>query len=209
MHAPGNQPKSLFSYPTCLSPHPHWMHLLSAVSPLLAKIEWDVSVLDHVSWMLALLTSTSKVEKVDLLDLPAHCQTKEGQEVDQQDWPVDRNIGRSGQCAQKSDGIGLGGRVPELELYCQSAMMTCYFRRQIGRNRKRHVPGRRLMNGLNSSSSPPLLKPAMRPLNPEEDPLGSDPGNPGAPSSTSSAAKSSASEGSNRGCRNAKKRLSM
>jgi hypothetical protein len=53
------------------------------------------------------------------------------------------------------------------------------------------------------------LKPAMRPLNPEEDPLGSDPGNPGAPSSTSSAAKSSASEGSNRGCRNAKKRLSM
>jgi hypothetical protein len=57
MHAPGTQPKSLFSYPTCLSPHPHWMHLLSAVSPLLSKIEWDVSVLDHVPWTLALSTS--------------------------------------------------------------------------------------------------------------------------------------------------------
>jgi hypothetical protein len=65
------------------------------------------------------------------------------------------------------------------------------------------------MNGLNSSSSFPLLNPLRSPLIPPPD-LGVDePGRPGAPSSTSSAARSSAREGSKRGCRKARKRLRM
>jgi hypothetical protein len=66
------------------------------------------------------------------------------------------------------------------------------------------------MNGLNSSSSPSALNPAIKPLIPPAL-FGVDapPGRPGAPSSTSSAAKSAAAEGSNRGCKNARNRFKM
>lgn len=50
------------------------------------------------------------------LDLPAHGQAEEGEEVDEQDGPVDGHVGRAGDGAHEGDGGGFGGRVPELEL---------------------------------------------------------------------------------------------
>lgn len=50
------------------------------------------------------------------LDLPTHGQAKEGEEVNEEDWPVDGHVGRAGDGAHEGDGGGLGGRVPELEL---------------------------------------------------------------------------------------------
>lgn len=113
--------------------------------------------------------------------------------------------------------MGLGGRVPKLEFWggASASILCCPMPTGAPfseKEKEMNSPGRRLMNGLNSSSSPPALKPDIRPLKPpplELEPFASDPGRPGAPSSTSSAARSSASEGSKRGCRKARKRLSM
>jgi hypothetical protein len=66
--------------------------LLLSISPLLAQVEWDISVLDHVS----IRQLCQQIHREDILDLPAHSQSKESQEVDQEDRPVYGNIGCSG-----------------------------------------------------------------------------------------------------------------
>ena len=59
--------------PTRLHHSPHAEYLLLSLTPLLAKIERDISVLDHMS----VLSATSRRYGWNsLLDLPAHCQTE-------------------------------------------------------------------------------------------------------------------------------------
>lgn len=65
---------------TRLHHSPHAEYLLLSITPLLAKVERDISVLDHMS----VLSATSRRYGWNsLLDLPAHCQTEQCQEVDQ------------------------------------------------------------------------------------------------------------------------------
>lgn len=40
------------------------------------------------------------------LDLSSHCQTEKGEEVDEQDWPVDWDVGSPGDGTEESDGSG-------------------------------------------------------------------------------------------------------
>jgi hypothetical protein len=55
--------------------------------------------------------------RISLLDLPAHSQPKEGQEVDQQNRPVYRNIGSPSNGTQQCDSISFGCGIPKLEFY--------------------------------------------------------------------------------------------
>lgn len=55
----------------------------------------------------------------DSLDLSSHGQAEESEEVDEQNGPVDRDIGSTGDGAEESDTVGFRGRVPELE-FCPS-----------------------------------------------------------------------------------------
>lgn len=50
-----------------------------------------------------------------LLDLSSHCQAEKGEEVDEQDWPVDWDVGSPGDGTEECDSSGFSCRVPEFE----------------------------------------------------------------------------------------------
>lgn len=50
-----------------------------------------------------------------VLDLTTHGDTEQRQEVNEQDWPVDGNVGRTGNGAEKRDPCRSRGCEPELE----------------------------------------------------------------------------------------------
>lgn len=70
---------------------------------------------------------TSKRPKCKLpnaLNLSAHSQSKQGEKVNEQNRPVHGNVGGASNGTKQSDGISLGGRVPEFELCSTSAPCT-------------------------------------------------------------------------------------
>jgi len=66
------------------------------------------------------VSSRNTSEGANLLDLSSHGKAEKSEEVDKQNWPVDRDVGRAGDSAEEGDSVGFGSRIPELEL-CSSA----------------------------------------------------------------------------------------
>lgn len=76
--------------------------LRSLLLPLefwLAKCEWNISVSYH------------------MLNLSLHCDTEKCYEVHHENWPEYRDVEQLKERAEECNGRGLGGRVPELELW--------------------------------------------------------------------------------------------
>ena len=129
-------------------------------------------------------------------------QGEQDAEVDYQDRRVDRDVEEAvfgvarqpfGGCAPLSStdathGNSVASKLKKMAFVAESQNWNS---------------GNRLMNGLNSSSSPSPRRPPLPGLG--EFAVG----RPGAPSSTSCSARSCSSDGSNLGCRKARKRSAV
>jgi hypothetical protein len=146
---------------------------LATVRRFPSEVERDVAILDHVPVSPDRSAVSSEAHfgdhttTEDPLYLPPHGQSKENEKVHEQDGPVNRYVGGSGQGASQRDEGGLCSRKPEFELFAletnspsapsSETESVCGMRDQRGNS-----PGKRRMKGRNSSSSPgrkPLINP--------------------------------------------------
>lgn len=86
----------------------HRFLLLPSVRCLSTEIEGNVSVLDHVSDRCDVRTALA-ASRDHLLYLSSHGQTKQNEEVHQQDRPVYGNVEDTGSGGEQGDKSGFGG----------------------------------------------------------------------------------------------------
>jgi hypothetical protein len=131
---PFDPSRKLFAYQ---DPAPSF---LATVRRFPSEVERDVAILDHVpvspdrSGVSSEAQFGDHTTTEDPLYLPPHGQSKENEKVHEQDGPVNRYVGGSGQGASQRDEGGLCSRKPEFELFCFGSESTqCHIvRNRVG-----------------------------------------------------------------------------